>query len=247
MSATLILPGQTELKALQDNLTLLKDFTVVPFGEKLHKITRTVYFDLTFDIYQKSLTPSLLYSMFSESEQTVGQIALENVQIVALKSYPFRSNRIDLLVKQKLIDSYASVLAEFHRAKIVTVPMVISRHALTAVQNPPAGIIQSIRQGSAETSKFKKNSRFIVIYDRDLLGFFMNPEGPPAGNTVIDGHELTLEEIATRTMNVAGQAPVQFDSSNLIQYEYPQETAGRFQSVHYEFEDMIMDITSNLF
>lgn len=248
MSSTLILPGHTEMTYLRENLEMLKDFSVVQSGNKLGRITKTVYLDLTFDIYQKTITPSTLYSLFSENEQYLSQIDPGNVRLFALRSYPFRSNRIDLLLKQKVIDTYLSVLSEFHRVKTVHIPTVFSRHAFGVSQNPVVTLVNSIRLGTAETSRFKKNSRYFVLYDRDLVGFFMkHQDDTRRENTVIEGVEISLEEVSARTSSVAGQAAVQFDSANLIQYEYPPETAEQFRAVNYEFEDMVMDITSNLF
>lgn len=248
MSATLILPGHTEMAYIRENLEMLKDFSVIQSGNKLGRITKTIYLDLTFDIYQKAVTPSHLYSLFSENEQYLSQIDPEHVRLFALKNYPFRSNRIDLLIKQKVIDTYISVLGEFHRVKVLHVPTVISRHAFGVSQNPAVTLVNAIRLGNAESVKFKKNSRYFVIYDRDLLGFFMkHQEDVKKENAVVEGIEMSLEDICTRTSSVAGQSAVQFDSANLIQHEYPPETAEQSQAVNYEFEDMIMDITSNLF
>ena len=61
------------------------------------------------------------------------------------------------------------------------------------------------------------------------------------------GVEISLEEVCARTSSVAGQGAVQFDNANLLQYEYPPDTAELAKAVNYEFEDMVMDITSNLF
>lgn len=248
MSATLILPGHTEMAFLRENLELLKDFSVIQTGDKLGKITKTIYIDLTFDIYRKDVTPSQLYSLFSENEQYLAHIDMENTRLFVLRNYPFRSNRIDLLIKQKVIDTYVSVLGEFHKVRTLHLPTVVSRHAFGVSQNPVVSVVNSIRLGNAESSRFKKNSRFFVIYDRDLLGFFMKHlEDSKKENGVVEGIEMSLEDVCARTSSVAGQAAVQFDSSNLIQYEYPPETAEQSPAVNYEFEDMIMDITSNLF
>ncbi len=247
MFSTLILPENTDLYAIKEKLEMLRDFTIIPSGIMPQKNTTNIFLDLTFDLYNKIVTPSYLYKFFSESESILNSLISENNMLILLKCYPFRTNIKQYQHKQKLIDNFIEILVEFYKAKILTVPTIVSRHCFQLINNPPILIINALRLEKSENIKIKKSSRFFLLYERDFLEVLMNPGDKLSKNMILEGVELSLDEIYSRTQKVTGESPISFDTINFVNYEYPQNAMDSFKAVNYDLEDMIMDITSFLF
>ncbi len=253
MAATFIIPDFSDLRCVRDQLLTVPDFSVLSARDSMARLTKLVYLDLTFDLFQKQVSPAFLYSAFRDNEEHLNRIGREDVRLIVLRGYPFRATPPELLIKQKILDQYAALLSEFHGAALVYVPTVISRNTLSASQNPPGRLIQAIRSASADTGiAYRKSSRFFLIYDRDLLSFLAHHDGgmSGAGKTALclEGVETTLEEISSGAERVTGR-PVDGgrDGTAVVQYELPEGLVQMVPAVRYALEDMLVDITSYLF
>lgn len=247
MSLTLILPEQSELKAVQENLESLKDVHIISIEDRLDKITKKTYIDLSLDIFNRIFTSGSLYRIFEHLEVFLSRLESSGSEIFLIRSYPFRTNVKHFLVLQKIIDDYSSTLTEFFDIRQIFLPTVISRHCYQGSCSPPGKIINALRMDHTETIKLKRNSRFFVIYDRDVIEFLLRPDEDKKKHIIIEGIEMSLEEIYEKTKPISGETPIQFDSQNFLNYEYPISPAESYQSINYSFEDMLIDITSNLF
>ena len=247
MSFTLILPEQSELKSLQENLESLKDVQIISIDDHLEKITRKTYIDLSLDIFNRNITPATLYRIFENLEEMLARMESTGSEIFLIRIYPYRTNIKSFLILQKIMDNYTSTLTEYYGVRQIFLPTVISRHCFQGACSPPGRIINALRMDHSESIKIKKTSRFFVIYARDVLEFLFRPEEEKKNHIIIEGIEMSLEEIYEKTKPFSGETPIRFDSQNFLNYEYPISPAEPFHSINYTFEDMLIDITSNLF
>ncbi len=247
MSSTLIMPDFTEIRAIKEKIEMLKELSIIPAGEKIQKITKRIYLDMTFDLFNKNITPSFLYQFFSDMEPVVNLLNMESTALICMKNYPFRTNLKHLLQKQKILDFYINILTEFFSANILYIPTIISRNSFQITNNPPIRIINALRLDNTEYIHIRKNSRFVIIYDRDLIDIFMRPAEEMKKNLILEGIEISLEDICNQTRDFTGDSPVSFDQTNFINYEYPETTTDSINMINYDFKNMIMDITSFLF
>ncbi len=247
MSSVLILPDHTEMKALEEKLGLIKDFQIVSGGERPSMLTRKLYIDLTFDIFNRNITERVLYNQFAELTSVLELFDSRNSILIAVRHYPFRTNLESHLRLQRIVDSYISFLNEFYEARILFIPNIISRHCFQFINNPPVRLINAVRLDKTEQIAVRDNSRFFLIYEMDILDIFQKLDGEAKKNHVIEGLELSLADIYQRTIRVTGNTPVSFNSKNFINYEYPSESSELLSSLNYDLEDMVIDITSFLF
>lgn len=246
MNTTLVLSDYSEMCALQEKMSMLKDVSIIRSDERLPKGVNKLWLDLTFDLFNRRITPQSLYLCFSSMIDALEHFDAVGGQVVLLRNYPFRSNLPTFITVSKILEQFTQILTETYQAKSLFLPTIISRNSLHSVQSPPVRIIDALRLGSPETIRVKEASRFVLIYEMDVLDI-LGRDMLLKKDLVVEGVELTLEELYTRSQPIAGDSPVNFDSRHFIQYEYPMLSSDSLNSVNYDLEDMLIDITSYLF
>ncbi len=248
MSLAVITPELSEFWAIKNQLDLLPDFRLLEIGEKLEERVDHVLLDLSLDLFNLSVTPGYLYSIFARLQVTLASVRLKNIPLSILKSYPFSTDVESLSLGQQIIDQFINVLMDFYAAHVILMPTIISRYSLKRLYNPVLDIIQSVRMGRSSTVKMDALSRFVIIYGQDLLALLLdNFSQFKDRNIVIEGVELSLKNIYDVAQEVAGEAPIRFDRSHQISYHVPNLNALTINQVNYEFENMMIDLVDRLF
>jgi hypothetical protein len=216
-------------------------------GEDETPSTSLVYLDLTFDIFNKSVTEEYLYDQFSRIHSSLGPLNYPDGTLTIIKNYPFKTNINKFLRIKCIIDSFVSFLSEFYRSRIIFIPSIISRHGFQVLNSPPIKLINALRLDKSDQVNVREASRFYLIYEMDALDSIYNRKGVLEKDLVIEGIELTLRDIYDRSCRIVGNTPVRFDPANFINFEYPSENSETVLSLNYDLEDMVIDITNYLF
>jgi hypothetical protein len=248
MRACLILPERTEIGAITDTLQTAMELETIEPGGVIDRQADSLFIDLTFDLYRRDVSVSWLYSEVGRIASMLEHYDTRDLRIYVLRGYPFRSNSRALLFRQRVLSDFCHALAEFHQARAVLVPTVISRQSFLSAQNPCVLIINAVRQDTATKVGLREDSRFRLIYEMDLLdalaGGSLTPGNVPLA---VEGAEISLRDVYEGASRAAGNTPVTWDSKNFVHYDYPEGNFDTVSNLRYSFGDMMVDLISYLF
>ncbi len=249
MQSVLVLLENTEMKSLEEKLLLLNDLQIVTAGAPgTISASPELFLDLTFDIFNKNISEEYLYGQFSRIHMSLDSLYHRGGgALKVIKNYPFTTNVNRFLRIHRIIDSFVSFLGEFYNAKIIFIPNIISRHGFQILSSPPIKLINALRLDKTDQVNVRDASRFYLIYEMDAINAVYNRKGALEKDLVIEGLELSLRDIYDRACRIVGNTPVHFDPAYFINFEYPPENSDNVQSLNYDLEDMVIDITSYLF
>ncbi len=247
-SLAIIAPELSDFWAIRSNLEMLPDFVFLEAGDKLEDRVGHVILDLSLDLFNLSVTPGYLYNLFAHLQITLASIRLKNIGISVIQSYPCTTDLEHIILAQEIINQFINILVDFFACHIILMPSIVSRYSLKKSYSPVIDIIQAVRMGRSTTVRVDALSRFVLIYDLDVLTALVQyQETMKKGHIVIEGMELSLQNIYDIAQEVAGESPVRFDRSHQIQFHVPNMNAHVINQVNYEFENMMVDMIDRLF
>lgn len=247
-SLGIVIPEFSGFWAIQNNLEMLPDFHIVEAGAKLEERVQHMLLDLSLDLFNLSVTPGYLYSLFAHLQITLASIRLKNIGVSVIQSYPCSTDMEHIIIAQEIINQFINILTDHFGCHLILVPTIVSRYSLKRSYSPVMDIIQAVRMGRSTTLRVDGLSRFVLIYDQDILCSLLEQvESLKTGHAVVEGREYSLQHVYQMAQEVAGESPVRFDRSHQVQYQVPNLNARIINQVNYEFENMMMDMIDRLF
>jgi hypothetical protein len=248
-SAIILTPRHTELFAIEDKFRMTGILDMIPVDyENLEIKTKNLFLDLTFDFFDKEITPYFLYTLFAKLQKITEQISPNITNFYVIKHYTYSTNIDRLIFIQRIIDQFVEILTDFAEARLILSPCIISRYCMNRVSNPASCLINTIRMNKSARIKISENSRFSIIYGLDLVSILMDiVKDGFSKPLVIEGIDMSLKEISDTAQRVAGDCHISFDKTNFFNFHFPDINAHFINRINYEFENIMIDLVSNLF
>lgn len=245
---TFIVPDRSELGLLKDRLLDHEGVSVLHWGEELDFASKQIVLDLTFDFFDQEVTPAYLYRRFADLQGSLESLRHSKSQICLIKNYPFSTDFSSLLKVEKILSQYIHLLIEYNSARLILIPNIIDRALFDHISHPAINIIHAAHKGKNYRSRVKDSSRVNLIYSEDLLRQLTTClRSEESSNRIIEGLEVTLSKVSEAAQLIAGRSPIAFDSGHFVQYHYPNVSGTVQNDVHYELENMIMELMTSLF
>lgn len=252
MQAVMVVPSFTEIGAMKDRLLSLNPIQVLGLhevGDWNIKEVRHLFVDLSFDFFDPRVEPPFLWHVFADYYRIIQDAEQKGIDITLIRNYPFSTNSRNWNLKQRLVEQFIRFSAEFYGAYEVFVPDLISRGGLKKLKHPLFELIESVRMGKVHRSRVTENSRFFILYDLDFMESLLSHlELGIHEPLVIEGNELSMKQINEAVQVAIGSSPVSFHHTNFLKGHYPDVICGKtLNEVHYEFENILIDLVSSLF
>lgn len=240
--------GMTRLSALQDRFENLGCFRMSRYGTEWDEPDAAFLLDASFDIYDPALQAEFLYERFAEVQPTLRSLSKLDKRLYVVRDYPLSTADKRLSYLSHVIDRFTEGTGAFFGAKMIYIPLVVSRSSLNRLKDPVTSVISAVRAGKALRVPFQENSRVTVIYDQDLLQSLLEvAESEDVQDRIVEGNVLTLADASRIVQAVAGDAPIQFDKKDFVNYRYPDDTVRAVGQVNYGLENMMIDLIDRLF
>ena len=149
---------------------------------------------------------------------------------------------------QRILDDYTRLLTDYFGIKLLYVPSIVSRYCLNDIHNPVITILNGVRSGKTAKIPVTDQSIFSLIYGLDFIHCFsahMDDIGKK--DIIIEGNNITIQEIYRICKELAGIDPIEFDKRSVVQYHIPDIKALFINKINYNFENIVIDLMSNLF
>lgn len=244
----IISPDYTEISTLSKQIETVEGIRLIKSDDELEYAPRIILLDFTFDFFRKKVNPTYLYGLFAELQTVLQSIRLMETKIYVMKNYPFSTSFRHLLMVEKIISQFIHLLIEYYDARLILLPDLISRYSFNDVEHPALKIIDAVRMGKGARLPVTESSRVCILYAPDFLHVLMeNLDNGVDSHLVIEGNEMTLKHVQIGAQEVAGIAPIQYDSNHFIQYHYPNVTGVAVSHINYGIENIMIDLMNRLF
>lgn len=246
----LISPQNSEISLLGNVLSSIIPLRQIPVGEEIPRGVKTVYIDLTMDVYNTGVGPSFLFQLFSQLQKIFDSSYFDDFKIYLINHYPMKTNSIDVLRKSELLSQYIFYIKKFFKVNMIFVPHIISPKTMNKSSCPVNRMLRRFQQKKKGNLGWQNQSVFSLLYERDFLEIFLKDDYRiPNSDFYVPGVQLTLEEAEQKLFHIHHESLVMFDEQKFVKMISPPGifSAENISEVdcrpQYDFEDMIIELS----